>query len=119
MRAADFSFAIRLANTMNWNMTRNDFEFISVLEPAGCFVLFDGVKQAGIATCISYGSVGWFGNLVVKDEYRRSGGGSALLKHAVNYLRDKGITSVGLYAYPILKIFMAITVLNGLRILRS
>jgi ribosomal protein S18 acetylase RimI-like enzyme len=105
MRAADFSFAIRLANTMNWNMTKNDFEFISTLEPDGCFVLFDGVGQVGIATCISYGSVGWFGNLVVKEEYRRSGGGSALLKHAVNYLHDKGVTSVGLYAYPELKNF--------------
>ncbi|MGE5533230.1 MAG: hypothetical protein ACM3UN_02645, partial [Bacillota bacterium] len=63
MLAKDFLFATKLANTMNWNMAKEDFEFMSSLEPEGCFVLFDGSKKLGIATCISYGKIGWFGNL--------------------------------------------------------
>lgn len=96
----DFSFAVELANNMNWNMATEDFEFMVSLEPDGCFVLLDGVGRVGIATCVSYGEVGWFGNLVVKEEYRNKGAGSILLKHAVDYLHVKGVRTIGLYAYP-------------------
>ena len=61
MTPKDYMFAVELANTMNWNMTVEDFKFNSRLEPNGCFVLFDDSKRVGVATCISYGSVGWFG----------------------------------------------------------
>jgi predicted N-acetyltransferase YhbS len=100
MSPKDFSFATELANTMNWNMSTQDFEFMTQLEPDGCFVLLDDSKRVGIATSISYGKVGWFGNLIVKEEYRNMGAGSLLVKHAVDYLRGKGVETIGLYAYP-------------------
>jgi predicted N-acetyltransferase YhbS len=100
MRPEDFVFATELANTMDWNMAPEDFQFMTSLEPEGCFVLFDGLKQVGIATCISYGKLGWFGNLIVKGETRKKGAGSMLVKHAVDYLHGKGVETVGLYAYP-------------------
>jgi predicted N-acetyltransferase YhbS len=100
MRPEDFVFAVELANTMNWNMATEDFEFMTQLEPEGCLVLFEGSKPVGIATCISYGKVGWFGNLIVKEEYRHKGAGSFLVKHAVEYLLRKGVETIGLYAYP-------------------
>lgn len=100
MRPEDFSFATELANTMDWNMATQDFQFMTQLEPEGCFVLFEDSKPLGIATSISYGQVGWFGNLIVKEEYRNKGAGSLLVKHAVDYLRGKGVETIGLYAYP-------------------
>jgi len=100
MRKQDYAFATRLANTMDWNMALEDFEFMKFLEPEGCFVLYDQSKKVGIATCISYGQLGWFGNLVVKEEYRKKGAGSTLVTHAINYLRTKGVNTIGLYAYP-------------------
>ena len=105
MRPEDFVFAVELANTMDWNMATEDFEFMTQLEPEGCLVLFEGSKPVGIATCISYGKVGWFGNLIVKEEYRHKGAGSFLVKHAVEYLLRKGVETIGLYAYPILTKF--------------
>ena len=33
MRADDFMFATNLANTMDWNMATEDFEFMASLEP--------------------------------------------------------------------------------------
>jgi hypothetical protein len=33
MKVDDFSFAVQLANTMNWNMAVEDFEFMAKLEP--------------------------------------------------------------------------------------
>lgn len=99
MRPGDFAIATELANTMDWNMATEDFQFMTQLEPDGCFVLFEGSKQVGIATSISYGKVGWFGNLIVKEEYRNRGAGSLLVKHAVDYLLGKGVETIGLYAY--------------------
>ena len=66
MRPEDFSFAVQLANTMDWNMAESDLEFMTKLEPDGCFVLLHGDEPVGMATCISYGKIGWFGNLAVK-----------------------------------------------------
>ncbi len=99
MTPEDFAFAVKLSNTMNWNMTNDDFEFNMKLEPEGCFTLFDGVERVGVATCISYGRVGWFGNLIVEATYRYRGAGTLLVKHAVNYLKSRGAETVGLYAY--------------------
>ena len=96
---SDFPFAINLANTMNWHMAEADFEFALTLEPNGCFLLKDGTRRLGIATCLSYGKVGWFGNLVVEPSSRRKGVGNALVSHAVCYLLGRGVETVGLYAY--------------------
>jgi len=100
MKVEDFEFAVQLANTMDWNMALEDFEFMTKLEPKGCFVLFHGSERVGIATSVSFGKVGWFGNLIVKEAYRRKGAGTLLVKHAVNYLKSTGTETVGLYAYP-------------------
>lgn len=96
----DFQFAADLANTMDWNMSSEDFQLNKSLEPDGCLVAFDDAERVGIATCISFGEVGWFGNLVVKEKYRQRGIGSLLVKHAVAYLQAKGVETIGIYAYP-------------------
>jgi ribosomal protein S18 acetylase RimI-like enzyme len=100
MGAGDFLFAVQLANTMGWNMAVEDFEFAVKLEPEGCFVLFNGSERVGIATCVSFGRVGWFGNLVVKEACRRRGAGALLVQSAVEYLKSTGAETIGLYAYP-------------------
>ena len=100
MQVSDFPFAVQLANTMNWNMTLEDFEFMVKLEPSGCFVQFRRQERVGIATSVGFGKVGWFGNFVVKEDYRGEGAGSILIKHAINYLKNKGVETIGLYAYP-------------------
>ena len=99
MSAEDFSFATQLANTTDWNMEESDFKFMTALEPQGCFVAFQDSERVGIATSISYGRLGWFGNLIVKNEYRGEGVGSLLVNYSLDYLRGKGVETVGLYAY--------------------
>ncbi|MCW3997520.1 MAG: GNAT family N-acetyltransferase [Candidatus Bathyarchaeota archaeon] len=100
MITEDFSFAVQLANTMDWKMTVKDFEFMLTVEPFGCFVLYDDLEKIGLATCVGYGRIGWFGNLVVKKEFRDQGAGGFLLKKALTYLRNKGVQTIGLYSYP-------------------
>ena len=99
MGREDFPFAVQLANTMDWNMSEVDFEFNRTLEPDGCFVLSEAENPVGIATCISYGKIGWFGNLIVRNEIRKRGAGSLLVKHSVRYLKAKRVETIGLYAY--------------------
>jgi len=100
MSPTDYPFAAELANTMGWNMTNEDFAFNCSLEPEGCLVLYEDSTRVGIATCISYGKTGWFGNLIVNPENRRKGVGGFLVRHADNYLHNRGVKSIGLYAYP-------------------
>lgn len=105
MRPQDFAFAVKLANTMDWGMEEQDFQFNLALEPQGCLTLFDDAEPVGIATCISFGKVGWFGNLIVKEQHRGKGAGRLLLQHAIDYLQGRGVETIGLYAYPHLKSF--------------
>lgn len=99
MKQKDFPFLVELANTMNWNMAEADFAFNMKMEPGGCFVLKEKSKTLGLATCISFGKVGWFGNLIVEETQRKHGAGTMLVEHATNYLQSLGVTTVGLYAY--------------------
>ena len=96
----DYPYAVELANTMGWNMSDYDFAFNCSLEPGGCFVLYEDSNRVGIASCVSFGKTGWFGNLIVNPENRRKGAGGFLVRHAVNYLQNKGVETIGLYAYP-------------------
>jgi GNAT superfamily N-acetyltransferase len=99
MAYEDINFAISLANTMDWNMEFEDFAIMKELEPGGCFLLHENFTPIGIATCINYNGVGWFGNLVIDEKYRRQGAGRFLVRYAVDYLYSRGAESIGLYAY--------------------
>jgi len=100
MQPENFPFAVELANTMGWNMGEIDFAFNLKMDPDGCFILKQNSRAVGIATCINYGKVGWFGNLIIQEGYRRRGAGTLLVNHAVKHLRNAGVATVGIYAYP-------------------
>lgn len=99
MTRQDFSFAVQITDKMSWGMVEDDFEFITKLEPEGCFVLFDNQERIGMATTVSFGKMGWFGNLIVAKSERNKGAGSLLVQHSVDYLKSRGVQTVGLYAY--------------------
>jgi GNAT superfamily N-acetyltransferase len=99
MSMVDFEFAVRLTDTRDWNLVEDDFKFMTDLEPEGCFVLFDNSERIGIITSINFGKIGWFGNLIVDENYRKRGAGSLLVSQVVNYFASKNVENVGLYAY--------------------
>jgi predicted GNAT family N-acyltransferase len=99
MSREDLSFAIQLTNTVNWDLDEDDFKFMMRLEPEGCFILLLGSERIGLATTISFHKVGWIGNVIISENHREKGAGSLLVKHAVKYLTNKQIETVGLYAY--------------------
>jgi len=99
MSAKDFDFAVRITDQMDWDLSEEDFKLMTELEPEGCFVLFADSKRIGVATTVSFGRVGWFGNLIVNKSYRNSGAGSLLVRHSVKYLGKKGVETIGLFSY--------------------
>jgi GNAT superfamily N-acetyltransferase len=99
MSREDFGFAVRITDLMGWGLVEQDFEFMMELEPEGCFLLLEDSDRVGIATTVSFGKLGWFGNLIVDESKRNMGAGTLLVKHALEYLTEKDVQTVGLYAY--------------------
>jgi len=99
MSPEDFDFAVQITDKMHWNLTPADFEFMIELEPDGCFVLLENSEKIGLATTVSFGTIAWFGNLIVNESHRRRGAGSQLVKHSIEYLMHKHVKTIGLYAY--------------------
>ena len=99
MSTDDITFAVRLTDTMDWNLAEGDFDFMMELEPKGCFVLLDDSEKVGIVTTIGFGNIGWLGNLIISEQHRKKGAGSFLASHAVKYLKNNNVETVGLYAY--------------------
>jgi GNAT superfamily N-acetyltransferase len=99
MSPQDFEFAVQITDLMHWNLTAGDFEFMVELEPDGCFVLFEDSERIGLATTVNFGSVAWFGNLIVDESHRGKGAGTRLVRHSIAYLIGKHVETIGLYAY--------------------
>jgi GNAT superfamily N-acetyltransferase len=94
----DFAFAVHLTDTMDWNLTKEDFMFMQQLEPKGCFILLDNAERVGVATSIGFDTMGWIGNVIIREDYRGKGAGSLLVKHALKYLKRQ-VETIGVYAY--------------------
>ncbi len=99
MRPEDIVFALKLTNMENWGYIRKDFERILYYEPRGCFVAFKDGKGYGLVTTISYGKLGWIGNVVVHSGQRGGGIGKMLVMHALGYLKSSGINTIKLASY--------------------
>jgi len=84
---------------MDWGFVAEDFEFMIDLEPKGCFTVFDDTRFIGLTTTISYGRLGWIGNVIVEQDYRNRGAGSILIEKSIDFLKKKGAESIGLYSY--------------------
>ena len=99
MSTKDIPFAVSITDEKGWGLTEEDFKFMMELEPKGCFVLLQNSEKIGMATNINFGTIAWFGNLIVSESHRNVGAGSLLVKHSLKYLTSKGVKTVGLYAY--------------------
>ena len=91
MRAGDIEGALRLKEAARWNQTDLDWKRLLRLEPGGCFVDEREGIVAGTATALRHGiDLAWIGMVLVLPEFRRQGIATGLMKHAMNWLRDRG-----------------------------
>ena len=99
MTAGDVQEALVLTNSENWGFDESDFNRILEIWPGGSFVDEEGGRVVGLLTTAAYRQTAWIGNVVVEDKERSSGLGTALVRHALDYLDSLEIASVRLYAY--------------------
>ena len=97
---SDFNFIIGLASLENIKYSKKDLKRIIDFEPEGCFIAVDGEQRLGIVTTITYGNVGWIGNLLVEKSTRRRGTGTKLVKEALEYMQRKDVKIPKLYCFP-------------------
>src|SRR6266849_4683559 len=101
MTVADLPFGMQLKAANGWNQTEADWRRYLELQPDGCFVaMLDGKPAGTLTTCI-FGAVGWIAMVLVDSEYRRRGIGTALMRHALQFLEQQGVSCFRLDATPL------------------
>jgi GNAT superfamily N-acetyltransferase len=101
MTAADVPLGMRLKQQAGWNQTEADWRRFLDLEPDGCFVAeLDGAAVGTTVTCV-FGPVAWVAMVLVDAAVRGRGVGTALMRHALDYLDARGVRTVRLDATPL------------------
>src|SRR5205085_5032011 len=101
MPEQDVPGGLRLNTLAGWNQTVADWQRFLKNSPRGCFVMEHDGKVVGTATTIRYESrFAWIGMVLVDQEYRKQGIGTALLKKAIEHLDNSNIRTMKLDATP-------------------
>ena len=101
MAPEDEALFIRLTDLVGWGMTAEDFSRLTRFSPDGNFVASIDGADVGMVATTSYGKVAWIGNLIVDPGTRGKGLGAALMVHAMNHLKSRGVKSIRLDSVPL------------------
>lgn len=96
---ADLPAIASLRESVGW--TAHEWALRAVLDPSDsrCLLVVDGNHVVGVGSGISYGSLGFVGNMVVAEDYRRRGIGAAILEAVIEFLEDgRGCQRLELFA---------------------
>ena len=101
MTVADLPFGMRLKASNGWNQTEADWRRYLELQPDGCFVaMLDGKPVGTLTTCV-FGPIAWIAMVLVDSEYRGRGVGTTLMRQALEFLEQRGVSSTRLDATPL------------------
>jgi GNAT superfamily N-acetyltransferase len=99
--ASDIAFGQQLRTENHWNQLDADWQRQLYLESEGCFLAeVDGQPVATACACI-FGDVGWISMVFVDRLHRGRGIGTAMLRHVLRYLDERGTESIRLDATPL------------------
>lgn len=94
----DLERFMSLAKAEGWICDRWEFNFLMDVFPQGCLVARRWGIPVGFVTAVKYGTGGWIGNLIVREQFRGQGVGGMLMKHALAALESAGTETVWLTA---------------------
>lgn len=98
LTASDIPFGMELKTEASWNQLASEWERAWALDPNGCFVgLCDGTPAATLTTC-TFGRTAWIAMVLTRSTFRGRGLATALLKHSIAYLHERGVESIRLDA---------------------
>jgi GNAT superfamily N-acetyltransferase len=93
----DVPEAMQLKDAAGWNQTSADWARFLSASPEGCFVADRRGRVVGTATSIVYeGRFAWIGMVIVAQQYRGQGIGTALLQSVIRYLDSRGVPCMSL-----------------------
>ena len=101
MTGADLPLGMRLKAANGWNQTEADWRRYLDLQPVGCFVAAVDANPVGTLTTCIFESVAWIAMVLVDSEHRGRGIGTALMRHALEFLEHQGVRSTRLDATPL------------------
>jgi GNAT superfamily N-acetyltransferase len=94
----DMDFIMNLAAKQGWNPGLHDGVCFFNADPHGFFVGELAGERIGCISAVSYGSFGFIGLYIVKEEYRKKGYGIVLWERAMNRLEGCSIGLDGVVA---------------------
>lgn len=97
---ADLPSALALSRAAGWNQTENDWRRMIGMQPEGAFLGVWSGAPAGTVLANIFGRVAWIAMMLVDEKLRRRGIGAALMRHALAFLKDRGVGCVRLDATP-------------------
>ena len=101
MTIDDLPLGLGLSRQVGWNQTESDWRRFISMEPEGCFVAeLDGSPVGTTTTCVFGHQVAWIAMVLVDKNVRGRGIGTGLLKHALDYLKERKVGTVRLDATP-------------------
>ncbi len=84
---------------VDWNISAHPLTNLVDIARGGAFVARYQEINVGMVYAFPYeGNIGWIGFLVVKPPYQNQGIGTALMNKAIDFLRQKKLSTIGLYA---------------------
>jgi len=98
MTVDDLRLGLRLSRQAGWNQTMADWQRFFNMGHEGCFVAEFGGHLAGTTMTFISDKVAWIAMVLVEKNARGKGIGTALLKHALEYLDVCKIRTVRLDA---------------------
>jgi len=120
MKPTDLDFCARAVEAEGWlSETRYTFETFLAHDQSGCLIAEENSQPVGMCVATPYETCGFLGELIVIPEQRGRGIGDRLMKHAVNYLHERGCRSIYLdgdtMAVPLYKRLGFRTICKSLR----
>ena len=98
MTADDIPFAMRVKAQNRWNQLEADWRRQLALEPEGSFVAeLDSVPVGTACACV-FGDVAWINMVLVEQQQRGKGIGTALMRHVLHWLDDRRVPTIRLDA---------------------
>lgn len=90
----DVPDALRLSTQAGWNQLAADWHRLLDLDPAGCFGGWLGDDLVATATLVAYDDdIGWIGMVLVDEDHRRNGYGSAMFDRVRRLAEDRGVAA--------------------------
>jgi len=93
LRAADVPAALELSTQAGWNQLAADWHRLLDIAPDGCVAGWVDDELVATGTLVTYDDIGWIGMILVDEDHRRNGYGTAVFERVRDLAEQRGVTA--------------------------